>query len=252
LPPYLLRVLDRAVLGPLERDASVELEAGLELLLAIDRVLCGGSGSVSARASEALAARVLSHSSGLVVPGDSVRTLQHLRAPFEQPFLDVALHFVVRGSADSLVLELELEGRPRAMDWLCAAGLGYVKAAISFSGNGSSRLRFETDTLGNVARVVCRQPESTALSLRAPRDQLLRAVGPRRRSSPPTNAVAQVEQILSRANHPGGARGGDAPRSSSRVPSTATSLPGSEPRRSVSGVRPAQRDTPVRARKSAL
>jgi hypothetical protein len=180
-----------------------------------------------------------------------VRTLQHLRAPFEQPFLDVALHFVVRGSADSVVLELELEGRPRAMDWLCAAGLGYVKAAISFSGNGSSRLRFETDTLGNVARVVCRQPESTALSLRAPRDQLLRAVGPRRRSSPPTNAVAQVEQILSRANHSGGARAGDAPRSSSRVSSMATS-PGSEPRRSVSGVRPAQHDTPVRSRKSAL
>jgi hypothetical protein len=247
-------------MGPLERDASVELEAGIELLLAIDRVLCGGSGSVNARASEALAARVLSHSSGLVVPGDTFRTLQHLRAPFEQPFLDVPLHFAARRSADVLVLELELEGRPRATEWLCAAGLGYVKAAVSFSGNGSSRPRFETHTLGNVARIVCRQIESTGPAPRASafdaasavRDERLRSVGPRRRSSPPTNAAAQVEQILSRANHSGGVRPGTAPRSSSRVAGSASSLLGSEPPRSASGVRPAQRGTPARSRKSAL
>ena len=100
LQPHLRGLLQREVLGAHDRDATVELVPALDLLLAIDRVLCGGSGVITTRIASALASRVLSLSAGLVVPGDAVATLSHLRAPFEQPFVDTALDYQVRRSAE--------------------------------------------------------------------------------------------------------------------------------------------------------
>src|SRR5262245_65343529 len=144
LPPHWLRVLSRDVFGRVEQDAALELATGVDLLLAIERVLSGGSGTSVVRASSALAARVLYGSPGLVVPGDFVRTLQHLRAPFEQPFLDVDLRFAVRGSAQGFDLEVEIPGLPSAARWLAWAGLGYAQAAASFSGHDPLQFRFST------------------------------------------------------------------------------------------------------------
>src|SRR5687768_13921882 len=110
LPPHLLRMLAREVLGTPARDATVDLDLAMELLLAVDRVLCGGSGVVMVRAMASLASRVLSQSSGLIVAGDTVRTLQHLRAPFEQPFIEPEVRFSARASLEGFLLELELEG----------------------------------------------------------------------------------------------------------------------------------------------
>jgi hypothetical protein len=260
LPPYLLRLLSRDVVGALERDATVNLESGIELLLAIDGVLCGGSGVVTARASATLAARILSHSSGLVVPGDTLATLQHLRAPFEQPFVEAAMHFSVRRTLDGFVLELELEGSPRVTQWLAWAGLGYARAAAMFSGTGSTPLRFHTELLGDGARVVARQSDASTTSTRSAqdstfgRDERVRAAAARRRGA--TNAVAEVEQILSRVSSfpSSGARLGEARqpgmvRAASLLPDASSS----EPARPASGVRPAQRAPAAiaRPRKSA-
>src|SRR5688572_26990454 len=160
LPPYLLRILSRDVLGTPERDATMDLDGGIELLLAIDRVLCGGSGVVMARAVAALASRVLSQSTGLVVPGDAVATLQHLRAPFEHPFIEVEVHYSARRAPDGFVFELELLGHSRAVAWLCAAGLGYARAAARFSGQRSAPLvRFDTQQHGDQARVLARNTQ---------------------------------------------------------------------------------------------
>jgi hypothetical protein len=203
LPAYLLGLLSRDVLGQIERDATIDFEAGIELLLAIDRVLCGGSGVVTSRATSALASRVLSQSSGLIVPGDSLATLQHLRAPFEQPFVDIDLRFHARRTPDGFLLELQLPGRPQGTRWLCSAGLGYAEAAATFSGKGSSRLRFHTELKGDLARVVGRQLASGIMTLpgaRLPsREERQKSVATRRRS-PGTNAVREVDQILSRAS----------------------------------------------------
>lgn len=200
LPPHLLRVLHRDVLGTLERDATVELELALSLLLSIDTVLCGGSGLVTRRAAAALASRVLSQSEGLLVPGDAVATLQHLRAPFEQPFVDAPLSFQVRRSSDGFVLELSMPTELRAARWLGPAGLGYARAATRFSGEGAGGLRLHHEVRGDVARVLGRRADSGVVHVPA------RALGParderrppRRRSSA-TNAAARVEAILGRA-----------------------------------------------------
>jgi hypothetical protein len=231
LPSHLLRLLSRDVLGPVDPDATLDLDLAIELLLATDGVLCGGSGVVTARATAALASRVLSQSTGLVVPGDTVRTLQHLSAPFEQPFVGVELSFSARRAADGFVLELALRGRPRAARWLCSAGLGYAQAAAEFSGNISSGLRLGTELIGDVARVLGRQnaaaplpPPQAAVSAR---DERSHPSSQRRRSSA-TNIAAQVDQILSRG----------APSRREKKPAP-------------SGVRPAQAAPAQRNRKSA-
>lgn len=254
LPAYLLRLLSRDVLGQLERDASIELEAGLELLLAVDRVMCGGSGIVTTRATSALASRVLSQSSGLTVPGDALATLQHLRAPFEQPFVDVDLHFHARRTPDQgFLLELRLPGPPRGTSWLCSAGLGYAEAAATFSGKGAARLRFTTEITADVARIVGRQLTSGVMALpsaQLPATAERQRPSPARRRQSATNAVREVDQILNRL--PGaGAQPFPAPLAAR--PRSASSAPPPGPRpASVSGVRPtAAGSAPPRSRKSA-
>ena len=201
LQPHLRGLLQREVLGTIERDATVELVPALDLLLAIDRVLCGGSGVTTTRVASALASRVLSQSAGLVVPGDAVATLSHLRAPFEQPFVETAIDFQARRSADGFVLELSMGTELRAARWLAAAGLGYAKAAARFSGESATRLRLFSEVTGDVARVLGRQMDSGVVNVRsslpAPPTRE-RQPAPRRRPTP-TNAAARVDQILSRA-----------------------------------------------------
>ncbi|HWO13099.1 MAG TPA: hypothetical protein VNN80_26545 [Polyangiaceae bacterium] len=221
LPPHLRGVLAE-VLSNSERDASHELGPGLELLLAIDRVLCGGSGVVTTRIAASLASRVLSQSAGLVVAGDAVATLLHLRAPFEHPFIDVELQFSARRLPDGFALELDIGHDLRTASWLSSAGLGYAKAATRFSGEGSARLRLYSEVAGGTARVLGRHTEGGVLAL----GTAARGVGPTaragavtsgsasglpgagsardgarplRRRSAPTNAAERVAEILSRA-----------------------------------------------------
>jgi hypothetical protein len=207
LPGRWLRVLSHDVCAPLERDATLELDAGVELLVAIERVLTGGSGAIMSRALAAVASRVLSRSAGLIVPGDMLGTLQHLRAPFEQPFIDAEVRFGARRAAAGFLLEVELSGRPSAAPWLGWAGLGYARAAARFSGANLAEFRFDCRISGSMARVMgsrtatglIRLPGEAPTTVFPPApDARPRSAPPRRRSSA-TNVAAQVEQILSRA-----------------------------------------------------
>lgn len=211
LPPHLLRLLSREVLGGLAPDATLDLDAGIELLLVTDRLLAGGSGMLTSRANAALASRVLSQSSGLVVPGDTFVTLQHLRAPFEQPFVDVALRFLVRRASDGFALELQLPGNPRAAQWLGGAGTGYIMAAARFSGDNFSALRLETELAYDITRVVARRGALQTVPVPPPVEA---PASPRQpsgvRRRPPTNASERVQEILNRATSASGARRGPA------------------------------------------
>lgn len=269
LPPHQVRLLEREVLAvperdaARERDATVELDAALDLLIGIDRVLSGGSGTATARATTAIASRVLSQSAGLVVPGDALATLQHLRAAFEQPFIDTELSFVARRNLEGFVLELHMPGEPRAARWLAPAGLGFAKAAARFSGEAGSRLRLLSEINGDMARVLARHADTGVVNVHAssapaaPPSLLPSSSGreerarlARRRAST-TNAAERVDQILSRATpRPGlaaidaSARGG---RASSFPPPgpLAKAQPPHE-----SGLRPAAGATPKPARKA--
>jgi hypothetical protein len=206
LSPHQARLLEREVLAPLERDARVELDAALDLLLGIDRVLCGGSGATTTRVATAFASRVLSQSAGLVVPGDALATLQHLRAAFEQPFIDTELRFAARRTFAGFVLELHLPGEPRAARWLASAGLGYAKAAARFSGEAGTRLHLLSELGGDVARVLARHADTGVVSIQpsmtpssAPSSSREERARLARRRPSTTNAAARVDQILSRA-----------------------------------------------------
>lgn len=246
LPPHLLRVLTRDVLGATERDATLDLDGAMEVLLAVDRVLCGGSGIVMARACAALASRVLSQSTGLVVAGDTVATLQHLRAPFEHPFVDVEVRYSARRNALGFVFELELVGHPRAVHWLCAAGLGYARASAKFSGQGSGPLlRFETREEGDLARIFARSTETGPIALPLNRPTSLASQQPlhqppRRRSSP-TNAAARVDEILGRGASGSTPRAPTARREHASAAAPDKPRPGSGLRPNVSGGAPGAR-----------
>ena len=254
LPPHWLRVLSRDVFGRVDQDAALELDAGIDLLLAIERVLSGGSGKLMVRAAASIASRVLYGSPGLVVPGDPVRTLQHLRAPFEQPFLNADLHFSVHGSALGFVLELELLGLPSAARWLSWTGLGYAQAAASFSGHDPLQFRFDSHVSVELARVTGRRVHTGLIELpglgSAPaRSGATPRTPPARRRTPPPSLAARVEQILSRAPPRREAESGAAP-AAQRPPSEAPAR-ASEASPAQSGTRPAVRPLPHLSRKSA-
>jgi hypothetical protein len=254
LPPHLRTLLHHEVLAAHERDASVALDAALDLLLSIDRVLCGGSGAVTTRIATTLASRVLSQSAGLVVPGDAVATLKHLRGPFEQPFIDVPLSFSPRRNPEGFVLELHAPNETHAARWLGWAGLGYAKAATRFSGEGMARMRLYLELAGDVARVLGRHNESGVVNVPASA-AAQREARPIRRRSSPTNAAARVDQILSRATPSAGLPAMDVKalldarareRSSNPgMPAPAKAAP------SESGTRPVSGERAARSRKSA-
>jgi len=253
LPPHWLRVLSRDVFGKLEQEAALELDAGIDLLLAIERVLSGGSGKLMVQAASSLASRVLYGSPGLVVPGDLLRTLQHLRAPFEHPFLDADLHFSVRGSALEFVLELGLRGRPSAARWLSWLGLGYAQAAARFSGHDPLQFRFDAQLSADVARVTGRRVHTGLIELPGPQPAQTRSsmparVPPARLRTPPPSLAERVEQILSRAP-PRRAGESSLPPAPQRSPSGVPARP-SERAPAQSGTRSALRALPRPARKS--
>lgn len=256
LAPHLRTLLHHEVLASHERDASVELDAALDLLLSIDRVLCGGSGVVTTRVATTLASRVLSQSAGLVVPGDAVATLKHLRAPFEQPFIDLPLSFSPRRNQEGFVLELHVPNEARAARWLGSAGLGYAKAATRFSGEGVARLRLYLEIAGDVARVLGRHADSGVVSVPAS-GAPAREPRPIRRRSSPTNAAARVDQILSRATPSAGMPAMDLKalldaraRGSVRTSNPIAPTP-AKPAPSESGTRPVSGEPSSRSRKSA-
>jgi hypothetical protein len=280
LPPHWLRVLSREVFASTDPDATLDLDTGIDLLLAMERLLSAGTGKVMIAAASSLASRVLYGSPGLVVPGDSVRTLRHLRAPFEHPFLGTELRFTVQGSEPAFTLELAFDGLPTAARWLAWSGLGYVQAASSFSGHDPAHFRFEPQLSGELVRISVRRihtgvvalPSSPARSSSSSVRPALRSL-PARRRTPPTNAAARVEQILSRAQSSRAAentaelatgttlpvsaarRASSTPPSSSVAPGSGTpaqSSPAQGGTPAQSGTRPALGSTLQLPRKSAL
>ena len=254
LPPHWLRVLSRDVFGRVEHDAAIDLDAGSELLLAIERVLSGGSGKLLVRAASSLASRALYASPGLVIPGDFVRTLQHLRAPFEQHFFDVDVRFSVQGSALGFVLELELPGMPSAARWLGWLGLGYAEAAASFSGHDPAQFRFDTKLSAELVRITGRRVHTGLVELPGLQSGRAASLAPARdaavrRRAPPTNAAARVDQILSRAR---AARELESGAPAPSPPRNETPPRPSEGTPAQSGTRLALRGVARPARKSAL
>lgn len=259
LPPHWLRVLSREVFASTDQDATLDLDTGIDLLLAMERLLSAGTGKVMIAAASSIAARVLYGSPGLMVPGDTLRTLRHLQAPFEQPFVDADVRFSVSGSEAAFVLELELGGLPTAARWLGWTGLGYVQAATSFSGHDPAHYRFEPHLTGELARITARRIHTGVVDLPpgATTHPALRGV-PVRRRTPPTNAAARVEQILSRAQS---GRLPDGPADPARRSTLPPPRPSSAPPSSVappgagspaqSGTRPALGSALQQPRKSA-
>ncbi len=261
LPAHWLRVLSREVIASTDQDATLALDTAIDLLLAIERLLSAGTGKVMVAAAASLATRVLYGSPGLVVHGDTVRTLRHLRAPFEQPYLGVDLRFAVDGSQRAFALELALAGLPTAAPWLTWTGLGYLHAASAFSGHDPAHLRVEPLLSGELVRISARraQPSTAQLPASAAARPQLRSTPVRRRTAP-TNAAARVEQILSRAQSARAAESQGTPAMAAPLPASAPARTSSAPPSSAaasstspaqSGTRPAVGSSLQQPRKSA-
>ncbi|MET0409760.1 MAG: hypothetical protein ABW217_00625 [Polyangiaceae bacterium] len=198
LPTRLLRVLQRSVLSARGHDETIELSLALELLLAVDQALCGGSGQVLRRAATALSSRILAHGRELVSPGETVRTLKCLRAPFEQPFVNVTLEFDVQRTPVGFMLSVSLPGYAQASPVLGAFALGYAQSAVTFSGDHERVFGLSAESFGERALIVGRistsNPSLTKVGA-ADNDRTSLRARPPTRSRPSLAAV--VEQILS-------------------------------------------------------
>jgi hypothetical protein len=203
LPSRLMRLLSRSVLSARQPDETIELSLAVELLLAVDQALCGGSGQMLRRAAGALSTRVLANGRELVSPGETVRTLKCLRAPFEQPFVNVTLEFDVQRTPTGFTLSVGLPGYPQASPLLGALALGYAQSAVTFSGDHERVFGLSAESVGerslvvgrisssnpNLSRVGGTENEKIGLRSRAPS-----------RSRPSLAAV--VDQILSGQSPP--------------------------------------------------
>lgn len=198
LPTRLMRVLQRSVLSARGHDETIELGLAIELLLAVDQALSGGSGQVLRRAATALSTRVLANGRELVSPGETVRTLKCLRAPFEQPFVNVTLEFDVQRTPVGFMLSVSLPGYPQASPVLAAFALGYAQSAVTFSGDHERVFGLSAESFGERALIVGRISTSNPSLAKAGsggHDRVsVRAKTPTR-SRPSLSAV--VEQILS-------------------------------------------------------
>lgn len=228
LPMRLMRVLQRSVLSARGHDETIELSLAIELLLAIDQALCGGSGQVLRRAATALSTRILANGRELVSPGETVRTLKCLRAPFEQPFVNVTLEFEVQRTPVGFMLAVSLPGYPQASPLLGAFALGYAQSAVTFSGDHERVFGLSAESFGERALIVGRistsNPSLTKTAAGDSERASLRA-RPLTRSRPSLAAV--VDQILS-GQAPTGLPSRNAPsgeRSAERGAETAPAQP---------------------------
>ncbi len=198
LPTRLMRVLSRSVLSARGHDETIELRLAIELLLAIDQALCGGSGQVLRRAATALSTRILANGRELVSPGETVRTLKCLRAPFEQPFVNVTLEFEVQRTPVGFMLSVSLPGYPQASPVLGAFALGYAQSAVTFSGDHERVFGLSAESFGERALIVGRISSSNPSLAKASvtdNERTSLRTRPQPRSRPSLAAV--VDQILS-------------------------------------------------------
>lgn len=197
LPAHVLRLLTRSVLTVRDPAETLELEAAVELLLAVEQVLSGGSGQTLRRAAAALSARVLAHGRELVAPGQTVRTLKCLQAPFEQPFVNTRVIYDVQRTPTGFTLEVGLPGHTSSAPVLGAFALGYAQSAIAFSGDHERVLGLSAEPQGDRVCVVGRLSSSIPNLPRAPSAAPER---PLARSRTPAklrpSLFAQVDRIL--------------------------------------------------------
>jgi hypothetical protein len=194
LPTRLMRLLSRAVLSARQHDETIELGLAVDLLLAVDQALCGGSGQVLTRAAAALSSRVLANGPELVMPGETLRTLKCLRAPFEQPFVNARVEFEVERTPGGFVFSVALPGYPQALPLLRPFALGYAQSAVTFSGDHPRVLglsaEIDAESVRVVGRISTSHPTLTRSSVPAGKPRP-RASG---RSRP--SLAARVDQIL--------------------------------------------------------
>jgi hypothetical protein len=198
LPARLMRLLSRSVLSARDHDETIELSLAIELLLAVDQALSGGSGQTLRRAATALSTRILANGRELVAAGETVRTLKCLRAPFEQPFVNVTLEFDVQRTPGGFALSVSLSGHPQASPLLAAFALGYAQSAVTFSGDQERVFGLSAESLGDRALIVGRISSSNPSISRV---ELPEGDKPGLRSRAPTRSrpslAAVVDQILS-------------------------------------------------------
>jgi hypothetical protein len=197
LPSRLMRLMARSVLSARDQGETIELSLAIELLLAVDQALCGGSGQMLRRAGAALSSKILANGRELVAAGETVRTLKCLRAPFEQPFVNVTLDFDVQRTPGGFTLSVRLPGFPQAVPLLGALALGYAQSAVTFSGDHERSFGLSSEAHGERALIIGRISSSNPSLGRVGAAENERP-GPRSRtpSRSRPSLAAVVDQIL--------------------------------------------------------
>lgn len=164
LPERLRRHLTPDRLQPGSVDASIPLDEGEELLLAIDEALGDGSGRVLEEAAFELALRgLLRGTLGVLVGADFVDTLARMQAALERPFCGVQVAYELERTETSLELSVGIASRPRAARILRHLSTGTVRAVHQFMRAGDpNTLRILGEVTGGRARLSIRyRPPST-------------------------------------------------------------------------------------------
>jgi hypothetical protein len=197
LPERLRRHVVLSELRAAAPTATIPLDEGEELLLAVDAVLGDGSGRLLENAALEVASRVLSNEPGVVQSRDLMGTVARMRAALERPFSEVATMFELCRTDRGFSLTLGVRGRPRSAKLLRHLAAGFVRAADRFALETSpGQLRIFGEVLGDRASVSIHYRNASTLPPPDPTAEPPRSISrPRLRAT--GNLTAEVERILS-------------------------------------------------------
>lgn len=109
----------------------VDLSSAEVLLLGLDAALGAGDGAMIELAGRDIFARRMSDGN-LVVPGDLLATVSHLRAPLTYPFVELELGWDLASSSSGFTLYIVAPRHPRTARILQYIGTGALKSAQRF------------------------------------------------------------------------------------------------------------------------
>ncbi len=200
LPERLRQYVDRGHIGSSNPTDAIPLDAGEELLLAIDTILGDGSGRLLEDTAGELATRALLRSTSGVVSGDLQATMARQRTALERPFIGVDVRFELTRNEAGFALLVGVRGRPRATKLLRHLATGTIRSTHRFARESDTdALRIYGDTLGDRAELTVRVRTPSAEPETPPTPVPTPSRRPMSRQMRAPSLTEQVDRIMTSA-----------------------------------------------------
>lgn len=182
---------------------AVDLSSAEVLLLGLDAALGAGDGAMLELAGRDIFAHRMAADASLVVPGDLLSTVRHLRAPLSYPFVELELGWDVASSSSGLMLFIVAPRHPRSARILQYITTGALRSAQRFVTAGRNpNIDIVGSTIADRVTLSARHAKEASKSVTVPitaaPDGLTGRFARAGLRTPSQSTLKEVEAILSR------------------------------------------------------